>query len=111
LESVRLPSRQRGRWRNRPNFLVGDKGYSTPAVRRYLAGRRIGVVIPTRSDQKPLPAFDRDRYRARSAVEQGVGWLKEHRRVGTRHEKLSLHFLAMAKLAMIQRSFHHLEGC
>ena len=30
-------------------------------------------------------------------------WLKENRRVGTRHEKLAVTFLGMIKLAMIRR--------
>jgi len=42
-------------------------------------------------------------YRRRSVVEQCVGWLKECRRIATRFEKLALSFLAMFKLAMIQR--------
>ncbi|MFN9367294.1 MAG: IS5/IS1182 family transposase, partial [Planctomycetia bacterium] len=35
--------------------------------------------------------------------EQTIGWLKECRRIGTRFEKLAINFLAMMKLAMIQR--------
>ncbi|WP_233578345.1 hypothetical protein [Tautonia sociabilis] len=34
-----------------------------------------------------------------------VGWLKECRRLATRHEKLAVNFLAMAKLAVIRRFF------
>lgn len=36
-------------------------------------------------------------------IERGVGWLKECRGVATRYEKLAVNFLAMVKLAMIQR--------
>ncbi|HEU4632200.1 MAG TPA: transposase, partial [Gemmatimonadaceae bacterium] len=32
-----------------------------------------------------------------------VGWLKESRRLATRYEKLAVNFLAMVKLAMLQR--------
>ena len=42
-------------------------------------------------------------YRRRSVVEQCIGWLKECRRVCTRYEKLARNFLAMLKLAIIQR--------
>ena len=84
LESVRLRRSSPGRPRTRPVRAVGDKGYSYPGVRRYLAGRGIEAVIPTRSNQKPLSEFDHESYRARSAIEQSVGWLKENRRIGVR---------------------------
>ena len=109
LESVEIPSAQAGRPRTRPGCLVGDKGYSFPHVRKYLAKRGIRAVIPTRSNQKRFRSFDQKLYRSRSAVEQGVGWLKENRRIGTRYEKLSSSFLSMTHLAMMQRYFRHLE--
>lgn len=50
------------------------------------------------------PSFDKQAYKRRSIVDQTIGWLKEYRRIGTRFEKLTINFLAMMKLAMIQRS-------
>lgn len=47
--------------------------------------------------------FDRTDYRRRHVIECCVGWLKECRRVATRFEKLAINFLAMVKLAIIQR--------
>jgi hypothetical protein len=47
--------------------------------------------------------FDKQAYKRRSIVEQTIGWLKECHRIGTRFEKLAINFLAMMKLAMIQR--------
>jgi transposase len=38
-------------------------------------------------------------------VERLVGWLKEHRRIATRFEKLASSFLAMVKLSFMQRYF------
>ena len=63
---------------------------------------------PQRDDQRanyqgrPLD-FDKSEYRRRSIIEQCIGWLKECRRIGTRFEKLAINFLAMVKVAMIQR--------
>ena len=77
-------------------------------IRAWLRGHAIGAVIPQRSDQlerhrgRPL-GFDREAYRRRSIVECCVGWLKECRRVATRFEKLAVNFLAIAKVAIIQR--------
>ena len=97
-----------GRPRTRPDQLAGDKGYSYPRIRQWLRDHRIGAVIPQRDDQRanhqgrPLN-FDKDEYRKRSIIEQCIGWLKECRRIGTRFEKLAINFLAMVKVAMIQR--------
>ena len=93
--------------RTRPRRLAGDKGYSHRFVRAYLRGRGIVPVIPRRADQlgkrgRPA-AFDREAYRRRNVVERCVNWLKENRRLGTRHEKLAVSFLAMVKLATIRR--------
>jgi transposase len=105
LRRIRLPHQ-----RTRPRTLAGDKGYSFPTVRRYLRQRGIRAVIPTRSNQRPHPHFDRRTYRRRNIIERVVGWLKEHRRLATRFEKLAVNFLAMVKLAMIQRCLRVLHS-
>ena len=89
--------------RRRPKRVAGDKGYSFKFVRRMLRRRRVRPVIPTRSDQRPDPAFDREAYRRRNVVERLVGWLKERRRLCTRFEKLADNYLAMVKLAFITK--------
>lgn len=107
MEAVRLP-RRRGRPRTRPRQLLGDKAYSSPRIRAYCRRRGIRAVIPRRKDERRRkrpgrpPAFDKEAYRRRSAVEQAVGWLKECRSVATRFDKLAVNFLAMAKLACIR---------
>jgi uncharacterized protein (UPF0548 family) len=42
-------------------------------------------------------------------VERLVGWLKEHRRIATRFEKLASGSLAMVKLSFVRRYFRMLE--
>ena len=110
LEAVRLRRPGRGRPRRRPKRLAGDKGYSYPRIRRYLRRRGIVAVIPTRKDQRRNPRFDKETYRRRNVVERCVAWLKENRRVGTRHEKLAVNYLAMVKLAMIRRCLRLLDS-
>jgi transposase len=93
-----------GRARKRPRRLAGDKAYSFPGVRDWLREHGITAVIPRRSNQKRNGlCFDKQSYRRRCVIEQCVGWLKECRRIGTRFDKLAISFLAMFKLAMIQR--------
>ena len=112
LRAVRLmqPGGQRGRPRTRPKRLAGDKGYSYTTVRRYLRCRGIRAVIPTRTDQRANPRFDKATYQRRNIIERLVGWLKENRRLATRYEKLAVNFLAMVKLAMIQRCLRVLDS-
>jgi transposase len=102
LGQVRVP-RPGGRPRRRPKKRAGDKGYSSRRIRRYLRRRKIKAVIPTRKDQKRLPGFEKATYRRRDVVERCIGWLKERRRLATRFEKLAEDFLAMVKLAMLER--------
>ena len=99
--------RQKLKRRHKPKKLAGDKGYSVLRIREWLRDLRIEPVIPhkenERARQDPAVKFDRPAYRGRCVVEQCVGWLKEFRRIGTRFEKLAVHFHGMLQLAMIRR--------
>jgi transposase len=95
----------------RPKRLIADRGYDAKRIRAWLRERRIRAVIPERRVRAGAkrrrrgrpPVLDREQYRRRNAVERLVGWLKEHRSVGTRFNKLASSFLAMVKLACIRR--------
>jgi Transposase DDE domain len=97
--AVKRPGR--GRPRIRPDRVAGGEGYSRKKVRRYLGGRRIAAVIPTKADQEPLPGFDRAAYRERNVVERLINRLKQFRRVATRYERRAADSLAMATVACI----------
>ena len=107
MNAVRIPQ-PIGRPRTRPERVTGDKAYSIKRIRQWLRDHGIGAVIPQRSDQaaqhtgRPLN-FDREAYRRRNIIERCIGWLKECRRVATRFEKLAVNFLAMVKVAMVDR--------
>ena len=94
--------------RRRPDAVAGDKGYSYPRIRSWLSRRGIEAVIPNRRNQ-PAVRISKKKYRGRNVVERCIGWLKCCRRVATRYEKLATHFLAMVKLAMIQRCLRILD--
>ena len=103
LDAFRLPRRPHRSY-YRPERLAADKAYSIAWIRAWLRQRRICPVIPYRSDQHPDDeAFDSETYRRRSVIECCIGWLKECRRVVTRFEKLAVNYLAILKLAFIQR--------
>lgn len=105
---IRLP---RGRPRQRPDALAGDKAYSFPRLRRWLRAHQVRPVIPERRDQQDRrrhrrgrrPHFDRAAYRQRNVIERAVGWLKERRRVATRYEKLATRYLAMLSVSLIEK--------
>ena len=96
------------RRRRRPDAVAGDKGYSYPRIRAWLSRRGIEAVIPNRSDQ-PKVRISKRKYRGRNVIERCIGWLKWCRRIATRYEKLADSYLAMVKLAMIQRCNRLLE--
>jgi transposase len=98
----------RVRRRRRPEAVAGDKGYSYLRIRRWLARRGIEAVIPTRSKQ-PRERLDKKNCRGRNVVERCIVWLKEYRHLAIRCEKLATHYLAIVKLAMIQRCLRILE--
>lgn len=47
--------------------------------------------------------FDKHAYRQRNIIERCISWLKECRRLATRFEKLAVNFLAMIKVAILER--------
>ena len=97
--AVKRPGR--GRPRIRPKRVVGDKGYSSTHMRRYLRKRGIGVVIPHRKDEHCRGPFDRAAYRQRNVAERLVNRFKRFRRIATRYEKRAVNYLGMLTLAAI----------
>ncbi len=121
LASVRVrTSVAGGRPRSRPKLVVADRAYDAGSFRRYLRRRGIRCMIPEkrvpagkrrrrRRRRGRPPTFCRTTYRRRNVVERLVGWLKEHRRIATRFEKLACSFLAMVKVLFMRRYFRILE--
>jgi transposase len=95
--------RRRGRpyW---PVQLAADKGYSYPHIRRWVRQHHFKSVIPTRKDQPRDDSFDKATYRKRNLVERVVGWYKECRALGTRYEKLSVDYITLWLIAMIEKT-------
>lgn len=84
-----------------PAAVAGDKGYSTAAIRTWLAEREIEVVIPKRENEMGPKEYDRKAYRERPIVERTINRLKRYRRIATRYEKLAASYLAMVTIACI----------
>lgn len=90
----------RGRPRTRPDAVLGDKAYSSRAIRAELRSRGIKAVIPQPSDQiahrkrrgsaggRP-PAFDATAYKGRNVIERSFNDHKQWRGIATRYDKLA----------------------
>jgi transposase len=52
-----------------PKCLLGDKAYDADAIREDLHARDAVAVIPPKANRKAPAAFDKELYKARSAVE------------------------------------------
>lgn len=105
--AVRRPS---GRVRRRPERVLADRGYDVDRIRAWLRRRGIGAVIPAKRNRRRPARHDRALYRERNVVERCIGHLKEHRRIGTRHEKLAASYAAMVQVAFVERYLRIFES-
>ena len=90
-----------GRPRTRPAAVIGDKAYSSRAIRADLRSRRVRAVIPQPSDQiahrkrrgsaggRP-PAFDPMIYKGRNVIERSFNDHKQWRGLATRYDTLAV---------------------
>ena len=67
--------------------LIADRAYDRDGFRAWRAQRDIEAVIPARRGRLNPQPRDPERYKARNAVERGIGGLKPWRRVATRYDK------------------------
>ncbi|WP_122359695.1 IS5 family transposase, partial [Pseudomonas coronafaciens] len=107
LDQISLPS-SRGRPRKRCRYVLADKGYDSQVIRQCCDRYGMQPVIPLRKmHRKPRPGLprllDRPQYKKRNVIERVFSWLKEKRRICTRHDKLASSFKAMVTLACIER--------
>ncbi|ROR35868.1 transposase [Kitasatospora cineracea] len=112
IGGIRVPRVDTGRPRTTPDRVLGDKAYSSRAIRRLLRRRGIAATIPERRDQaanrrrrgrlggRP-PAFDRVLYRDRNVVERCFARLKQFRAIATRFDKLADRYRAGVVLASL----------
>lgn len=110
----------RGRARTRPDQLLGDKAYSSTAIRAYLRDRGITATIAEPSNQarnrknrgaaggRP-PAFDAEAYKGRNIIERGFSQLKQWRGIATRYDKLATTFRGAALLHGVIAWTNHLS--
>ena len=85
--------------RNKPTQLLADKAYDSDALREQLREIPCVAVIPPRVNRIFPAAFDKELYKARSAVECSFNLLKQSRRFATRYEKTLRNYAAIVVIA------------
>lgn len=112
LGELRVPRAGAGRPCTTPTMLLGDKAYSSRAIRATLKARGITAVIPERRDQQEhrrrrgsaggRPSkFDPVAYKNRNVVERSFALLKQWRGLATRFDKLAIVYRSAAVLAAV----------
>lgn len=81
-----------------PKCLLADKAYDADAIRDDLQAREAVAVIPPKANRKQPASFDKDQYKARSAVECTFNLLKGARRFATRYEKNLRNYVAVVAI-------------
>jgi len=79
---------------NNATKLLGDKAYDGDPLRQELEVRGIEPVIPGKSNRKRRLRYDKQAYKLRHRIENGICRLKDFRRIATRYDKLARNFLA-----------------
>lgn len=112
MAGIRILRHGCGRPRTRPGHVLGDKAFSSRAIRGHLRRRGILATIPEPADQikhrrergrrggRP-PVFDSERYKQRNVVERCNNKLKQFRAVATRYDKRDYMYEATVDVASI----------
>ena len=82
--------------------VLADRAYDSNAIRDLIAKQKAQAVIPSMPQRNPVIPHDRERYKARNAVERFFNKLKNFRAVATRYDKRDDNFLASIQLASIR---------
>ena len=82
-----------------PTHVIADKGYDTDGVLQFVTAQGASPVIPPTSRRKVQREYDRELYKQRNLIERAFNKLKSWRRIATRFDRRSIHYLAFLHLA------------
>lgn len=84
--------------RVRPQCLLADKAFDTDPFRAVLQSHDCTAVIPPMGNRARDIPYDKELYKARSAVECAFNLLKQARRFATRYEKTLRNYAAVVAI-------------
>jgi len=79
--------------------VLADKGYDSTALRECIRGSGMKAVIPTIRTRRIQVPYDKEAYKLRNRIERCFGRLKIFRRIATRYDRKTIHFMASLHLA------------
>ena len=87
-------------WTDTPRSCrIADRAWDGNAFRAWRAQQDTEAVMPARRQRTNPQLYDPERYPARSAREQGLGWLQRGHRGATHYDKYAQRFLGFLYLA------------
>jgi transposase len=81
--------------------VIADKAFDTNDLRKRIADMGAQAVIPSKRSRKIQILHDQATYRTRNRIERCINKIKHFRRVATRYDRRSAHFLAFVVIACI----------
>ncbi len=82
-------------------YVIADKGYDSQALIEYIEGLGATPVIPPRARRRVPRPYDATLYKQRNWIERTFNRLKHWRRLATRYDRKTAHFLAFLYLAAL----------
>jgi transposase len=79
--------------------VIADRGYDSGRILRFVHKQGAIAVIPPTSNRTLQREYDRELYKLRNLVERAFNRLKQWRRIATRYDRRSVHYLATLHLA------------
>ena len=79
--------------------VIGDRGYDSSRIRRYLVEQNITACIPARKNRKSKPSYNWHLYKKRHLIENMFAKLKDWRRVATRYDRCAHTFMSAIHIA------------
>jgi len=83
----------------RARYVIADKGYDNQALIEYIERQGATPVIPPWVGRRIPRPYDRTLYKQRNRIERSFNRLKHCRRLATRYDRKTAHFLAFLQLA------------
>ena len=78
--------------------VLGDKGYDSDDLLKFVASLKAEAVIPAKRSRKVQRPLNRELYKDRNKVERFFNRVKHYRRIATRYEKTARNYMAMLHL-------------